>query len=92
MRWVLGLPLGLVHLLNAGAVALAVFAGPRGAWDDQGYAGVAAMCVVSLLLSALGLPVTLVPSIRRSMGPWWPAPPAVLGAIAWAPIATLGTP
>ncbi|MFE2325759.1 hypothetical protein ACFXD5_17855 [Streptomyces sp. NPDC059385] len=89
LRWVLGLPLTVIHLLNAIAVFVALFAGPQGEWDDQGYAGVAAVALVSIALSLLGLLITLIPSVRRAMGPWWLAPPVILGAIAWVRIATL---
>ncbi|MET9469365.1 hypothetical protein ABZY44_32140 [Streptomyces sp. NPDC006544] len=82
LRWVLGVPLGLIHLLNLTAVCGALFAGPRGEWDDDGYAGVGAMCFVSVCLSVLGLLVTLLPSVRRAMGAWWFAPPLLLGLIA----------
>nr|WSX50441.1 hypothetical protein OG409_16685 [Streptomyces sp. NBC_00974] len=90
LRWVLGVPLGFVHLLNFVAVCGALFAGPRGEWDDQGYEGVGAMCLVSVCLSVLGLLVTLVPSVRRTMGLWWFAPPLVLGLIAFVRGETLG--
>ncbi|APU41593.1 MULTISPECIES: hypothetical protein, partial [unclassified Streptomyces] len=90
LRWVLGVPLGIIHLLNTIAVVGALFAGPQGEWDHQGYAGVAAMCFVSLHLSALGLLITLIPRVRRTMGPWWLAPPLALGLIAYIRAATLG--
>ncbi|MGW6877696.1 hypothetical protein [Streptomyces xanthophaeus] len=82
LRRVLGVPLGLLHLLNAFAVCVAVFAGPQAAWDHQGYENVAAMCFLSVCLSVLGLGITLVPSVRRAMGPWWLLPPLVLAVIA----------
>ncbi|WP_405790167.1 hypothetical protein OG753_24680 [Streptomyces sp. NBC_00029] len=90
LRWVLGVPLGIIHLLNAVAVWAALFAGPRAEWDHQGYEGVSAMCFISVSLSTLGLLITLVPSVRRTMGLWWFAPPIVLGLIAYVRGATLG--
>ncbi len=90
LRWVLGVPLGIIHLLNAVAVFAALYAGPQGEWDHQGYAGVSAMCLFSLCLSALGLLITLIPSVRRTMGLWWLAPPLVLGLIAYIRAETLG--
>ncbi|WP_329381015.1 hypothetical protein OG625_16380 [Streptomyces sp. NBC_01351] len=90
LRWVLGVPLTLVHLLNAVAVFAALFAGPQGEWDHQGYAGVAAMCLISMCLSVLGLLITLIPGVRRAMGLWWLAPPIVLGLIAYVRGETLG--
>ncbi|MBT2476746.1 hypothetical protein [Streptomyces sp. ISL-94] len=90
LRWVLGVPLGFIHLLNAGAVYLAVFFGPQGEWDHQGYEGVDAMCFISMCLSVLSLLITLIPSVRRAMGLWWLAPPIVLGLIAYIRGETLG--
>lgn len=90
LRWVLGVPLGIIHLLNAAAVFLAVFVGPQAEWDHQGYENTAAMCFVSVCLSVLGLLITLIPSVRRAMGPWWLAVPLVLGAIAYIRGETLG--
>ncbi|MFK0232044.1 hypothetical protein [Streptomyces vinaceus] len=82
LQWVLGVPLGLIHALNAVAVFAALYAGPQGEWDDQGYVGVAAMCLISMSLSALGLLITLIPAVRRTMGLWWLAPPLLLGLTA----------
>ncbi|MFE3578334.1 hypothetical protein [Streptomyces vinaceus] len=89
LQWVLGIPLGLIHVLNAVAVFAALYAGPQGEWDDQGYAGVAAMCLISMSLSALGLLITLVPAVRRTMGLWWLAPPLILGLTAFIRAETL---
>lgn len=86
----LGVPLGIVHLLNAAFVFGALFAGARGSWDDQSRAGVGAMCLVSVSLSVLGTAITLVPDVRRAMGLWWLAPPLALGLIAAVRGQTLG--
>ncbi|MGW9072020.1 hypothetical protein ACWGQT_21570 [Streptomyces yangpuensis] len=88
--WVFALPLALVHALNAVLVYAAVFNGPQAAWDHQGYEGTAAAVFLSLCLSLLGILITLVPPVRRALGPWWFAPPLVLGVIAWVRIETLG--
>lgn len=90
VRWVLGVPLGLVHLLNAALVYLAVSAGPAGEWDTQGYGGTELACLLAIFLSVTGILITLIPPVRRAMGLWWLAPPFVLGVIAWVRIATLG--
>ncbi|MBP0935662.1 hypothetical protein CG724_14550 [Streptomyces sp. CB02120-2] len=89
LRWVLGLPLGLIHLLNALFVLAAVAAGPQGPWDDRGYTRISTACFLSLCLSVIGGLITLVPSVRRAMGAWWLAPPLVLGAVAYVRMATL---
>ncbi|MFF4100890.1 hypothetical protein [Streptomyces sp. NPDC001903] len=90
LQWVLGVPLGLIHLLNAIAVFAALYAGPQGEWDDQGYAGVGAMCLIAMSLSVLGLLITVIPAVRRTMGPWWLAPPLILGLTAFIRAETLG--
>ncbi|MFI6844252.1 hypothetical protein OG535_38720 [Kitasatospora sp. NBC_00085] len=83
LRWVLGAPLVLIHALNAIVVFSAVRFGPAGDWDDQGYAGLTVTCGCASALTLSGLAVTAIPSVRRAMGPWWFAPPAILGAIAF---------
>ncbi|MFB7620541.1 hypothetical protein [Kitasatospora sp. NPDC056181] len=89
LRWVLGVPLVLIHAVNAVVVFSAVRFGPAGDWDDQGYAGLTVACGCAIALSLLGLAVTAIPSVRRAMGPWWFAPPAVLGVIALVRAAAL---
>ncbi|MFD9410832.1 hypothetical protein ACFWBN_27945 [Streptomyces sp. NPDC059989] len=90
LRWVLGVPLTLIHLLNAFSVFAAVFVGPEAEWDHHGYENTAMMCLVAMCLSVLGLLITLIPSVRRAMGLWWLAPPLVLGLIAYIRGETLG--
>ncbi|MEU5808162.1 MULTISPECIES: hypothetical protein [unclassified Streptomyces] len=89
LQWALGLPLGLVHALDAFLVQAAVRYGPQGVWDDRGYTRISAACFTVVCLSGLALLVTLIPPVRRTLGPWWLAPPALLGAIAWIRMATL---
>ncbi|WP_030772700.1 hypothetical protein [Streptomyces sp. NRRL F-2664] len=89
-RWAIGLPLALVHAVNAVLVYAAVAHGPQAAWDHQGYEGTAAAVFLSLCLSLLGVAVTLLPPVRRTLGPWWFAPPLALAAISWIRIETLG--
>ncbi|NXY95984.1 hypothetical protein HYE82_16625 [Streptomyces sp. BR123] len=89
LRRVLGVPLVIVHLLNAFCVFSAVAFDPQGEWDDRGYTRIAAACFLALCLSVLGLLITAVPSVRRAMGLWWFAPPLLLGVVAYARMATL---
>ncbi|MFE2165067.1 hypothetical protein ACFXB3_08335 [Streptomyces sp. NPDC059447] len=88
LRWVLGVPLTLIHLLNAFFVYSALRYGPEGEWDDHGYQGLGAMCFLSMCLSVLGILITLIPSVRRAMGLWWFLPPIVLGVIAYIRVTT----
>ncbi|MET9572755.1 hypothetical protein ACFYNW_14805 [Streptomyces virginiae] len=90
VRWAFGLPLALVHALNAVLVYAAVARGPQAEWDHQGYEGTAAAVFLSLCLGLIGTLTTLVPPVRKALGPWWFAPPLVLGVIAWVRIGTLG--
>jgi hypothetical protein len=89
VRWVLGVPLGLLHALNAAIVYAIVSAGPAGEWDTAGYEGTAAGAFLAIILSVVTLLITLVPPVRRALGLWWLLPPVVLGAITWVRIATL---
>ncbi|MFD9410830.1 hypothetical protein ACFWBN_27935 [Streptomyces sp. NPDC059989] len=90
VRWVLGVPLGLLHLLSAAAVYSALRYGPLNQWDDQGHAGTTAMALFAIIFSVIAILITLIPPVRRTMGLWWLVPPVVLGVIAWVRIATLG--
>ncbi|MFE9931526.1 hypothetical protein [Streptomyces sp. NPDC005533] len=89
LKWVVGVPLALVNLLDAFFVYTAVRYGPAAGWDDQGYAGTTAVCLLALGLSVTGFLLTLVPPVRRMLGPWWFVPPVVLGAVAWIRMVTL---
>ncbi|MFI8503926.1 hypothetical protein ACIGFK_36290 [Streptomyces sp. NPDC085524] len=89
VRWVLGVPLGLLHTLNAATVYAIVSAGPAGEWDDAGYAGTAAGALLAIVLSVIGVLITLIPPVRRALGLWWLLPPVILGVITWVRIATL---
>ncbi|MFD7258486.1 hypothetical protein [Streptomyces sp. NPDC059874] len=89
MRWLAGVPLGLLHALNAATVYLIVSAGPAGEWDNAGYAGTATGALLAIILSVIGMMITLIPPVRRTLGLWWLAPPVILGVTAWVRIATL---
>ncbi|MFD8631378.1 MULTISPECIES: hypothetical protein [unclassified Streptomyces] len=89
VRWAAGIPLGLLHALNAATVYAIVSAGPAGEWDDAGYAGTAAGALLAIVLSVIGVLITLIPPVRRALGLWWLLPPVALGVIAWVRIATL---
>ncbi|MFJ5111650.1 hypothetical protein ACIQAD_13535 [Streptomyces sp. NPDC088551] len=87
LRGVLAVPLVLLHLIAAGCCSLALTIRPAGTWDDDARAGMVLACVLTLATSALALLITVAPSVRRAMGPWWSAPPLLLGAVAavrWA--------
>ncbi|MFD8631376.1 hypothetical protein [Streptomyces sp. NPDC059533] len=89
LNWVLAVPLGLLHLMNTVCVYAVLRYPPQGEWDHQGYAGTATFCLFSICLSVITVLITLIPPVRRAMGPWWLAPPVILGVISWVRIATL---
>ncbi|MFI8290534.1 hypothetical protein ACIGBL_15525 [Streptomyces sp. NPDC085614] len=87
LRWVMAVPLVLLHTIAAWFVYMALTIRPAGSWDDEAQAGIELSCVLAIATSGLALLIALLPSVRRAMGPWWLAPPLMLGAAAatrWA--------
>ncbi|MFJ8661225.1 hypothetical protein [Streptomyces sp. NPDC093795] len=87
LRWVMAVPLVLLHTIAAWFVYTALTIRPAGSWDDEARGGIVLSCVLAIATSGLALLITFLPSIRRAMGPRWLAPPLLLGAIAatrWA--------
>ncbi|MER5933845.1 hypothetical protein [Streptomyces sp. NPDC002054] len=82
LRWVLGGPLVLLHLVAAWFLYLALTIRPSGSWDDDAYAAIELSCLITIAASLLALAVTAVPPVRKAMGSWWLAPPLVLGGAA----------
>ncbi|WP_030350790.1 hypothetical protein [Streptomyces scopuliridis] len=82
LRQVLAVPLVILQLLAAWCCYTALTIRPSGPWDDDARAGIALSCALTLATSALALLITVVPSVRRTMGPWWLVPPLVLGVAA----------
>ncbi|MFI6289544.1 hypothetical protein ACIBCM_33220 [Streptomyces sp. NPDC051018] len=82
LRWVMAVPLALLHAIAAWFVYTALTIRPSGSWDDEAQAGINLSCVLAIATSGFALLITLLPSIRRAMGPWWLVPPILLGAIA----------
>ncbi|MFE2844499.1 hypothetical protein ACFXKS_13190 [Streptomyces scopuliridis] len=77
----------ILHLLAAWCCYTALAIRPSGSWDDDARGGIVLACALTIAVSALALLITVVPSVRRAMGPWWLAPPLTLGAVAavrWA--------
>ncbi|MFJ8646393.1 hypothetical protein ACIRNI_09730 [Streptomyces sp. NPDC093546] len=78
LRWVLGVPLVILHVLMAGLCFAVYRTEPQGVWDDGAYAGIDAVCLVVLFLGSWAALLTLLPSRRRVLGLWWLAPPLAL--------------
>lgn len=90
LRWVLAVPLVLLHLVAAWFCYTALTIEPGGSWDDDARAGIVLSCLLTLVASGLALLITLAPSVRRTMGRWWLAAPVVLGVVAAVRWATTG--
>lgn len=81
----MAVPLTILYALAAFCCCTALITRPSGSWDQDAYGAIGLMCFLALVLSALGLLVTLAPpAVRRAMGPRWLAPPLFLAAIAAA--------
>ncbi|MER5482068.1 hypothetical protein ABT024_02465 [Streptomyces sp. NPDC002812] len=86
LQRVLAVPLALLYAIAGWFLYTALTIRPSGTWDDEAIAGIQLSCLLAIVASALGLLITLLPSIRPAMGRWWLAPPLVLGitaAVRW---------
>ncbi|MFE6701091.1 hypothetical protein [Streptomyces sp. NPDC057718] len=85
LRWVMAVPLGLLNLLAAGLCYSAWTIRPSGVWDRDAHGAITLLCFLTIAVSVITLLITVAPpTVRRAMGPWWLAPPLVLGAVAAA--------
>jgi hypothetical protein len=82
LRQVLAVPLVILYLLAAGFCYYALAIRPSGTWDKDAYAGIVLSCLLTIVVSAVTLLITVVPSVRRVMGHWWMAPPLLLTAVS----------
>ncbi|KQX49670.1 hypothetical protein ASE09_22555 [Streptomyces sp. Root66D1] len=83
----MAVPPPLLHLIAAGFLYTGLTIRPGGSWDDEAQAGIVLSCVLTIATSGFALLITLLPSIRRVMGPTWFALPLLMGAAAavrWA--------
>ncbi|MET9804239.1 hypothetical protein [Streptomyces sp. NPDC006368] len=89
LRWVLAVPLVILHVLSAGCCYYALATRPGNAVDTAAVDAIVLLSVMTILLSACALAITLTPSARRSLGSWWLVPPAamiLLAALRWATV------
>ncbi|MER5894573.1 hypothetical protein [Streptomyces sp. NPDC001876] len=85
LRWVMAVPLGMLHLLAAGLCYSALTIRPSGVWDKDAYGAITLLCFLTIAVGVIALVITLAPpTVRRAMGPWWLLPPLILSAIAVA--------
>ncbi|THA48182.1 hypothetical protein E6R62_29565 [Streptomyces sp. A1136] len=83
LRWVLGVPLGLVYLAAAYCCRIALLMRPDGPHDDHTRADIEACAVAALCVSLLGLLLSLLPVYRRTLSRWWYLVPLALGLVAY---------
>ncbi|WP_243766425.1 hypothetical protein [Streptomyces sp. GC420] len=87
LRWVLGVPLVILHLIAAFFCWTALITRPSHPWDDTARGAITLMSALAIAVGALALLITAAPSSRRALGPWWFAPPivvCVVAAVRWA--------
>ncbi|WP_327284782.1 MULTISPECIES: hypothetical protein [unclassified Streptomyces] len=89
LRWVLGVPLGLIYLPAVYICVLLLMADPIAPLDHRMRDDAHTMGVVAVCISFAGLLLSLLPVYRRTMNRWWYAVPVVLGAIAYIRAETL---
>ncbi|MEU6864979.1 hypothetical protein ABZ924_17130 [Streptomyces sp. NPDC046876] len=89
LQWVLGVPLGLLYLLEGWLCYGALVIQPTGGVNDRGATNISAACFFALCLSVIGLLITLIPTVRRTLGLWWFAPPVLLGLFAYVRVSLL---
>ncbi|MEV6328562.1 hypothetical protein [Streptomyces sp. NPDC051909] len=83
LRWVMAVPLGILHLIAAWFLYVALAIRPSGSWDHDAYAGIVLGCFTTVLANGLALAITILPpTVRRAMGPWWLVPPLAMGMVA----------
>ncbi|MET8174348.1 hypothetical protein [Streptomyces clavifer] len=83
LRWVMAVPLGILHLLAVGLCYSAWTIRPSGVWDKDVNGAITLLCFLTIAVSIIALVITLAPpTVRRAMGPWWLGPPLLLSVIA----------
>ncbi|MFJ8012730.1 hypothetical protein [Streptomyces sp. NPDC096339] len=82
LRWVLGVPLGIVYTPAVFFCWLAL-ASQTGTPSDDWRDGVRMAAYLSITFCAIGLLITLTPVFRRTMGKWWYILPLLLAAVAY---------
>ncbi|MFF4005807.1 hypothetical protein [Streptomyces sp. NPDC001717] len=82
LRWVLGVPLGLLYAPAAYFCYLALVSRPSPR-DHPLRSDMQGLTHVSITLCAIGLLMTLTPVFRRTMGKWWYILPLLLAGVAY---------
>lgn len=83
LRWVMAVPLGILHLLATGLCYSAWTIRPSGAWDKDAYGAITLLCFLTIAVSVIALVITVAPpTVRRAMGPWWLAPSLIISVLA----------
>ncbi len=82
LRWVLGVPLGLIYAFAAYCCYLALASRPSPR-DHPLRSDMQYLAYFSITLCVVGLLLTLTPVFRRTMGKWWYILPLLLAAVAY---------
>ncbi|MFD7558927.1 MULTISPECIES: hypothetical protein [unclassified Streptomyces] len=88
LRWVLGVPLGLLYAPAAYFCYLALVSRPSPR-DDPLRSDMQYLAYFTIILCAIGLLLTLTPVFRRTMGKWWYILPLLLAAVAYVRSVTI---
>ncbi len=84
LRWVIGVPLVLLHLVAGFFCFSAVRTRPGHPGDEDAFFAIDASAVLTLATGALALLITLAPSHRAALNRWWLLPPTALMLVAGA--------
>ncbi|MFJ3927793.1 hypothetical protein [Streptomyces sp. NPDC090022] len=82
LRWVLGVPLALVHAVAALFCYATLAMRPDGPEDHRTRLDIEASATAVLLVSLTALLITVLPPFRRTLGRWWYAVPLLLSLVA----------
>ncbi|MFZ4297853.1 hypothetical protein ACOZE3_08005 [Streptomyces cinereoruber] len=78
LRWVIGVPLVLLHLVAAFLCFSALHTRPGHPGDEDAFFAIKAFAVLTIATETLALLITLAPSHRAALNHWWLAPPIAL--------------
>ncbi|MGA5871345.1 hypothetical protein [Streptomyces cinereoruber] len=78
LRWVIGVPLVLLHLVAAFLCFSALHTRPGHPGDEDAFFAIKAFAVLTIATETLALLITLAPSHRAALNRWWLAPPIAL--------------
>ncbi|MEI5011089.1 hypothetical protein RB196_30850 [Streptomyces sp. PmtA] len=78
LRWVIGVPLALLHLLAGFLCFYAIYTRPGHPGDEDALFAIEAFAVLTIATGAVALLITLAPAHRAALNRWWLVPPVAL--------------